>query len=296
MEDYRKFLNPQFVSQLKGLNLIARLIVEGFLIGFHKSPFHGFSVEFREHRPYSTGDEIKWIDWKVYARSERFYIRKFEEETNLKAYLLIDVSKSMDYPLERITKLDYVRFLAAALSYLFILQRDAVGLLFFNEKVRLYLPPRSSKAHLDMIFKELARVKPGGKTDPSGIFLELAERMKKRGLIILFSDLMMPSEIVVKSLKHFRHRQHEVIVFHIISPEEIELPSRPALFEDMETGETIPYDPDGMKKLYLKKFDEFIQNLKKSLRRSDIDYEFLTTDRSYDKALIAYLKKRERLH
>jgi uncharacterized protein (DUF58 family) len=296
MEDYRKFLDPKFVSQLKGMDLIARLIVEGFLIGFHKSPFHGFSVEFKEHRPYSVGDEIKWIDWKVYARSERFYIRKFEEETNLKAYLLIDVSKSMDYPLGGLTKLDYVRFLAAALSYLFILQRDAVGLLLFDERVRRYLPPRSSKTHLDIVFKELSKVKPGGRTDPSKIFLELAERMKKRGLVILFSDLMMPQEVVVKSLGHFRHRKHEVIVFHILSPEEMDLPLRPALFEDMETGEAVPYDPDGMRRLYRRKFEEYVKNLRRSLRKRDIDYEFLLTDRSYERALIAYLKKREKLH
>jgi len=293
-EEYRRFLDPRLVSQLKGLDLKARLIVEGFLIGLHRSPLHGFSVEFREHRPYSIGDELRWIDWKVYARTDRFYIKKFEEETNLKAYILFDSSKSMDYPPEN-PKLEYAKSLAAALAYLLHLQRDAVGLLVFAEKVREYLPPSSTRKRLEEIFLTLSNLKAEGRTDPSKVMRIQAERIKKRGLIILISDLMMEPEKIIKGLKNFRHRKHEVLVFHILSKKEYELPESPSLFEDMETKEKIPYDPERMKEKYRIAFNEFRDKLKRELRASLIEYESMTTETPFNKALLAYLKKRERM-
>lgn len=264
-------------------------------MGLHRSPFHGFSVEFKEHRPYAKGDEPRWIDWKVFARTDRFYIKKFEEETNLKAYILLDASKSMDFPKNN-SKLDYAKNLAAALSYLFYLQRDATGLLVFDEKLRTYLTPRSTRTHLNEIFKALINAEGRGKTNPFPIFRQLAERIQKRGLLILISDLYTERDVLVKALRNFRYKKHEVIVFQILAPQEINLPDRPAIFEDMETRERVAFDPDRMKRAYLKKLEEHFGSLKRDLRMSQITFERFTTDTPYDRALLSYLKKRERLH
>lgn len=283
------------VSQLKSLNLRARLIVEGFLIGLHRSPLHGFSVEFAEHRLYNPGDEIRWIDWKVYARTDRLYIRKFEEETNLKAYILLDASGSMAYPEEGVTKFEYARNLAAALMYLLIKQRDAAGLLLFDEVARTYIPPKATQVHLHRLLIRLAQARPGGKTDPGRALRGMAERIRKRGLVILLSDLFTDPELLLPALKLFRHRKHEVLVFHILHPSELDLPERPAVFEDLETQERLPYDPSRLRRTYRERLDRFIHHLKHSLRASHISYELFTTDLPYDRALLFYLKKRERL-
>jgi uncharacterized protein (DUF58 family) len=294
-EALRKFLDPRIISQLKGLDLKARLIVEGFLVGLHKSPFHGFSVEFKEHRPYAYGDEPRWIDWKVFARTDRFYVKKFEEETNLRAYILLDASRSMDYPKTN-SKLEYAKNLAAALSFLFFLQRDATGLLVFDEALRKYLVPRSTKAHLNEVFKTLARVRGRGRTKPYPIFRKLAERIQKRGMIILLSDLYMEPDTIVRALRHFRHKKHEVMVFHILSPQEINLPTKPAIFEDMETQDRVSFDPQRMKSAYSKRLEEHFKKLKRELLEALITYERMTTETPFDKALLSYLKKREKLH
>lgn len=291
----KEFLDPKVISKIKGIDLRAKFIVEGFLVGLHRSPFHGFSVEFKEHRPYSYGDEPRWIDWKVYARTDRYYIKKFEEETNLRAYLLLDASHSMEFPKNN-SKLQYAKNLAASLSYLFYLQRDAAGLLVFDEKPRTYLTPRSTRNHLNEIFKTLLRIEGKGKTKPYFIFRQLAERIKKRGLIILLSDLFMERDALLRALRHFRYKKHEVLVFQIVAPEEIDLPSRPALFEDMETKERVAFDPERMKKAYRKKLEQHFSLLKQELRKSYITFERFTTDTPYDKALFSYLKKREKLH
>ena len=293
--DYRKFLDPRVVSELKDLNLRARLIVEGFLIGLHRSPFHGFSVEFKEHRAYNPGDEIRWIDWKVYARTNRFYVRKFEEETNLKAYILFDVSKSMDFPEKGVSKFEYARSLAAALSYLFFFQKDAVGLLAFSDRLHTFVPPSASKANLHRVLIELTKLRPQGTTAPWKVFAELAERMKKRGLVILISDLYMEGERILKAMRNFRYRQHEVLVFQVLSPEDMNLPGFPVLLRDLETREEVSYDPDSMKAAYRKKLSDFVEGMKKELRKDRIDFELLTTDLGFERALYFYLKKREKL-
>jgi len=295
MKDYKKLLDPKLVSEIKNLNLRARLIVEGFLIGFHRSPFHGFSVEFKEHRPYSFGDEMRWVDWKVYARTDRFYVRRFEEETNLKAYILLDISKSMDYPQRGVTKFEYAVTLAGALTYLLLAQRDAVGMLLFSDRVDMYIPPRSSWGTLELILAELNRVKPRGRTEPQKIFREFAGRIKKKGLIILISDLLLNQNEIAKGLMNFRHKRHEVLVFHILSREEVDSPRGSALFEDMETGETLPFDYEGMREIYRRKVDEFMSSIRHKLLSNCIDYERVFTDTSFGKALFYYLEKRRRL-
>ena len=297
MRDYRKFLDPKVISKLKGLDLRARLIVEGFLVGLHRSTYHGFSVEFAEHRAYNPGDEIRFIDWKVYGRTDRYYIRKFEEETNLKAYLLLDASASMGYPEGDLTKFKYALNLAASILFLLFLQRDAVSLLLFDERTRLFMPPSSTKGHLYNIFRELSKSEPSGRTRPTGVFQELAERIRKRGLVIVLSDLMTEKESILQGLKNFRYRKNEVLVFHILDPREIDIDiGAPSLLKDMETGETIPFEPERLGPKYRQKIQAFFQEVKTELRENLIDYELLTTDVPYDKALLAYLKKRGKLY
>lgn len=294
--DYRKYLKPEVVSRLKNMHLRARLVVEGFITGLHRSPYHGFSVEFSEYRQYMPGDEIRHIDWKVYGKTNRFYIKQFEEETNLKCYLLLDASGSMGYSSNRITKLEYASYLAAALTYLMIEQRDAVGLVTYDEKIRKYLPPRSIKSYLPQILTELEKIRCSEITDIANTFHEMAERIHRRGLIVILSDLYDEPENVISGLKHFRHKRHEVIVFHILDPMEINFNfKRNALFKDMETGEELTTQPWHIKAEYQKRVKQFIENYKRQCRLNQIDYVALDTSLDFDYALMEYLMKRKRI-
>lgn len=294
--DYRKYLKPEVVSRLKNMNLRARLVVEGFITGLHRSPYHGFSVEFSEYRQYMPGDEIRHMDWKVYGKTNRFYIKQFEEETNLKSYLLVDASGSMGYSSHDITKLEYASYLAAALTYLMIEQRDAVGLVTFDKKIQKYLPPRSVKSYLPLILRELEKIKCSEITDISSTFHEMAERIHRRGLIVILSDLYDEPEKVISGLKHFRHKKHEVIVFHILDPLEISFNfNRNSLFKDMETGEQLNTQPWHIKAEYQKRVQQFIKNYKRQCRLNQIDYVSLDTSLDFDYALMEYLIKRKRI-
>jgi len=294
--DYKKYLKPEVVSRLKNMKLRARLVVEGFITGLHRSPYHGFSVEFSEYRPYIPGDEIRHIDWKVYGKTNRFYIKQFEEETNLKSYLLLDVSGSMGYSSHKITKLEYASYLAAALTYLMIEQRDAVGLVAFDKKIRKYLPPRSITSYLPQILRELEHIECSEITDVSSTFHEMAERIHRRGLIVILSDLYDEPEKVISGLKHFRHKKHEVIVFHILDPMEINFDfNRNSLFKDMETGDELTTQPWHIKAEYQKRVKQFIENYKRQCRLNGIDYVSLNTSQDFDLALMEYLIKRKRI-
>lgn len=291
---YIRYLDPKVISQLKGLDLIARLVVEGFLVGLHKSPYHGFSVEFAEHREYKPGDELKYMDWKVFGRTDRHYIKVFEEETNLKAYLIIDRSGSMGFRSNGISKLEYVKYLASALSFLLLRQKDAVGLLLFSKQLDSYIAPSSRKNHLNIILKELDQLDPGGETSLSSVLLELADKIKRRGLIIIFSDLFDDFESVLKSLKIFRHKKNEVLVFQTLDKAELLFPFKgDMLLRDMETKEKINVDPQSIRKFYRGKIEQLISSYKKEFRNASIDYQFLITDTPYDKALLSYLAKRK---
>jgi len=293
---YRKYLKPEVVSRLRNMNLRARLVVEGFITGLHRSPYHGFSVEFSEYRQYMPGDEIRHIDWKVYGKTNRFYIKQFEEETNLKSYLLLDSSGSMGYSSTGVTKLEYASYLAAALSYLMIEQRDAVGLVTFDKKIQKYLPPRSMKSYLPQILRELERAQCSEVTDVAGTFHEMAERIHRRGLIIVLSDLYDEPENVMSGLKHFRHKKHEVIVFHILDPIEINFDfKKNVLFKDLETGEQLMTQPWHIKAEYQKRIKSFIENYKRQCRLNQIDYVLLNTSLDFDYALMEYLTKRKRI-
>jgi uncharacterized protein (DUF58 family) len=297
--DARRILDPSIVSRLGPLDLRARLVVEGFISGLHKSPFHGFSVEFVEHRPYMPGDPLRSVDWKVYAKSDRFYVKQYEDETNLRAYLVLDHSASMGYRSDAapVSKLEYARTLVAALAYLLLSQQDAVGLLAFAESVGRYVPPRATRSHLQALLRELAPLAPGGRTALGATLHDLAERVRRRGLVILFSDLMAPPEEVLSGLKHFRHRGHEVIVFHLLDPQEWSFRFREAAtFVDSETAEEVALEPWQVQARYQEALREWVGRYQRECGQQRIDYVRLTTDQPYDAALLRYLEKRRRLH
>lgn len=294
--DYRKYLNPEVVSRLSSIELKARLVVEGFIVGLHRSPYHGFSVEFAEHRQYMPGDDFKHIDWKVYAKSDRFFIKQFEEETNLKAYILLDASNSMGYKSDGITKLEYGSYLAASLSYLALRQQDAPGLLVYDEKIRSYIPPKGARSHINPILRQLSDTTPSSKTDASVAFHELADRIKRRGLVIVISDLLDDPEKMLLGLKHFRHRRHEVIVFHVLDPYERNFAYKSeARFKDMETGRELLTDPWQIREEYMSRLGDYLEWISKSCRDSHIDYHLLDTSVPFDRALFGYLAKRSKL-
>ncbi len=292
----RKYLNPQVLARLDNISLIARLVVEGYIIGLHKSPYHGFSVEFAEHRPYMPGDEIKHIDWKIYAKTDRYYIKQFEEETNLRSYILLDISGSMGYTSGSITKLDYGSYLAAALSYLMLKQQDAVSLILFDKTINTYLPPLAKQSHLNQVLKALEKTQPGTETKIAPILHEFAEKIKKRGLIILISDLLDDPPAVLKALKHFRHKGHEVVLFHLFDRQELSFDfARQTQFVDMENGSSLITEPWHIQETYQQTVKKFIDHYKFGCRKHNMDYTFLTTDKSLDIAITEYLHKRYRI-
>ena len=304
-DDTKKLLDPYLVSKLRRLDLVARLVVEGFVTGLHRSPYHGFSVEFAEHRAYMPGDPIRSVDWKVFAKTDRFFIKEFEEETNLRAYLLLDASPSMAYRSHsgNLSKLEYGVYLAAALSYLMIQQQDAVGLLVFDDRVRRFIPARSAPIHLRVLLSELSGRLGAGESSEAretriGESLHrLAERLARRGLAILISDLMDDPAEVLQGLKHFRHRQHEVVVFHVLDPAEVAFPFQDeSVFVDMETRERLSTTAWEIAPEYRRRLDAWRRRYRRTCREHLIDYVELQTNTPYDVALLRYLEKRGRLH
>ena len=296
-EDYRKYLKPDVVSKLSNMELVARLVVEGFITGLHKSPYHGFSVEFAEHRQYMPGDEVKHIDWKIYGKTDRYYIKEFEEETNLKSYIILDASRSMAYSSDgRMTKLEYASYIGAALAYLMVQQRDAVGLTVFDEKIRTHMPPHATKSYLKQILKYLELLKGGNKTGTAQSLHEIAERIKRRGLIIILSDLFDRPDEVASAFKHFRHKKNEVVVMQVLDPLERSFDfGNDAIFKDMETAEQLPTQPYHIQLAYQDEMRKFIDGYKKECRENNIDYMLLDTSTPFDVALFGYLSKRKRM-
>ncbi len=294
--DKKKYLNPDVISRLDNMMLRARYTVEGFIIRLHKSPYQGFSVEFAEHKPYMPGDEIKRIDWKLFGKTDRYFIKEYEEETNLKSYILLDRSGSMGYTSGTITKLDYGSFLAAALSYLMLKQQDAVSLATVDKKIHSFLPPVAKTSHLNLVLNQLENTKPGEETEISAILHEMAEKIKKRGLIILISDLMDDSSKIMSALKHFRYKGHEVIVFHILDKNELEFNfSRQTKFIDLENNNTIITEPQHIQNAYRESISQFINDYKYECRKNNIDYTLLTTDKLLHIGLTEYLNKRSKI-
>ncbi len=297
MTDYRKYLLPETVAQLGNIELIARMVVEGFITGLHRSPYHGFSVEFAEYRQYRPGDEVKHIDWKVYGRSNRYYVKQFEEETNLRAMLAIDGSASMAYASKgNISKFDYAIYLSAALAMLMIKQRDAVGLALYDTQIQKLMLPNSKPSFITEILKTLAAYKPSHETETAKALDMLAERIKRRGLVIIFSDFFDDKQSVLQALKHFRHRDHEVLAFHLLDPRELDFKlGNAANFKDMETGEEIVTQPYHLHNSYSKTITSYVEEIRKECFSHHIDYNLIDTSSPFDKALKDYLVKRRKM-
>jgi uncharacterized protein (DUF58 family) len=298
VRDFKNFLDPSFISKLNSLELKARLVVEGFMVGLHKSPYHGFSVEFSQHRAYMQGDNLKDVDWKVFGKTEKYFIKQYEEETNLRSYIFLDSSNSMSYNSGNyISKLDYSVTLAAALSYLMIHQQDAVGLTVYSEKINKFLPPKSSRAYLQEILKSLANVSPSEKTDTANSLSEGAEKLKRRGLVVIISDFFDDINSVLRALKHFSYKKNEVIVFQVLDPMEKTFSfGKDAIFKDLETGDELTTQPYQIQKAYREAMFEFTNRIQKECLNSNIDYNLIETSDPYDKALLRYIQKRSRLY
>jgi len=291
-----EYLRPETVSRLANMELRARLIVEGFIAGLHRSPYHGFSVEFAEYRQYNDGESTRNIDWKIYAKTDRYYLKVFEDETNLRGTLLLDRSGSMDFASGPVTKLRYASILCAALGYLMIKQRDAAGLAVFDERIRQIVPHRSVRRHLFRILEVLENVTPGAKTGISPALNEMAERVRRRGLVVLASDLIDDPDEVIRGLKHFRHRGHEIVVFHVLDPAELSLDySGEVTFVDRETGDKLRTRPWFVRRDYARSVREWTGELRRRCAENAVDYNLVTTDRPFDEALISYLSKRARM-
>ena len=279
-----RYLDPRAISELKNMELRARLIVEGFITGLHKSPYHGFSVEFAEHRPYNAGDEYKHVDWKVYGKTDRYYLKQYEEETNLRNYVVVDTSTSMRYAHSgKLTKLAYASYLAAGLQYLMVKQRDATGLIGFDNRVHTVMPPKSTSAYLRTTLAQLEAFnrRPddfGTQTAAASALHEVAERVGRRSLVIIMTDLfenIAQHDELLRALKHLRHRKHEVLVFHILESEterQFKFPDTPMLFRDMETGEEMSVNPGQIREQYTEGGRGIHQSLPAKLPR--IQYRF----------------------
>lgn len=290
-----KYLKPEVINQIKRLDLRAQFVVKGFLHGLHASPYQGFSVEFSEHRKYSHGDDPKDIDWQVYAKTNKYYVKKFEAETNITGYLVMDLSQSMGYTYrQELTKFDYSVCLAAALAYLMVSQQDPVGLITFNDKIRESLPPRSKRTQLGNLISLLSRIRPHGNTDFSNSLGQLAAMLKQRSLIMIFSDLLVDDDSIFDALHRIRHGGNDVILFHVLDEAEVNFPFHgPCRLHDPESGDEIKVDADGFRKQYCKAINEFRENLAVDCRKSGIDYVPIDTSMQFDKALLEYLHSRK---
>jgi len=296
--DFRRILDPSVIAKLKTLELKARTVVEGFMVGYHKSPYHGFSVEFSQHRPYIQGDSLKNLDWKVFAKSERYYIKQYEEETNLLAHIILDTSKSMDYKHDgKITKFDYAKILAASLIYLLLKQQDAVGLALYSDEIKSYLRPKSKRTYLRQLLIEIEKVNPSSGTKTSESFSEIANNIKGRGLVIVISDFLDDVNEILSSLKKFHYKKNEVLVFHILDPIETSFGfTKDSIFVDMETKEELSTQPIQIQKAYYETMNEYLTNLKNGCTKYGFDYNLIETTKPFDLALMSFFKKRARLN
>jgi len=295
-----QLLTPELVGHLGRLDLVARVVVEGFLTGLHKSPYHGFSSEFAEYRQYIAGESVSHMDWRVYAKTDRHYLKVFTEETNLRATLLLDCSASMDFTGDenRPTKKAYAGYLAAALSYLLLRQNDAVGLVTFDEAPLSMVPARSMRKQLFQVLKVLDDLPTGKGTRLGRVLHRVAERVQRRGLILLLSDMMDDPDRIISGLKHFRHMGHEVIVFQILDPREVDLGFEGEVeFESLEEpGRKIRMEPSHLRESYRQRFEQWRTTLRRECRRQLVDLVEITTDTPFEKGLGAYLQKRRRMY
>lgn len=292
-EDAQRLLDPATLARVSGLVVRARMIVEGSITGLHRSPFHGSSVEFAEHREYVPGDDIRHIDWKVFGRSDRFYIKQFEEETNLRVQLVLDASESMNYGSGPMTKLDYARTLAASLAYLILGQQDAVGALVFDEQIRAEAPISQSRSHLQDMVSVLAQESGKDATDIGEVLGRVSDRLKRRCLIILLTDLFDEPDAILHGLRRLRHAGHDVLVLHVMDPDELEFPfTRMTMFEGLEGMPDQLADPEAVREAYLSEVREFTRTIRRDFRNSGIQYQLADCSRGFDQILREALVKR----
>ena len=291
MSTVEKYLKPEVIRQISRLDLRAQFIVKGFLHGLHASPFHGFSVEFSEHRKYTPGDDPKDLDWLVYAKTDKYYVKKFEAETNITGYLAMDLSESMAYTYrQELTKLDYAICLAAALAYLMIHQNDPVGVVTFAERITNHLAPKSKRQQIGNILSLLARLRPAGKTDVGRSLAQLAAMLKHASLVMVFSDLLADAEPIIRALRELRHGGHDVILFHVLDEAEVAFPfSGLVELEEPETNARLEVDADSYRRDYLQEIDTFRDTYRRECFQSGIDYVPLDTSMPFDRALTEYL-------
>ncbi len=292
----RALVTSSLIHRLEPLSLRAKVVVEGFLTGLHKSPYHGFSVEFAEHRMYQPGDNLKHLDWKVLGRTDRHYIKQFQEETNLRAQILLDASGSMDFTSGDVKKIDYGRSLAAALVYLLLTQRDAVGLTVFDSEVRETRPPRSALIWRNELWAVLEKVVAEGETRTGDALHRVAERAGRRGLVILISDLLDDPDAILGGLHHFRHLGHEVVVFQVLDDRELDFAfDREARFEELETKQSLTASPWQVRDAYQQEMADYLETIKSGCSRHNVRHHILTTSTPLEDALISFILSRGRL-
>ncbi len=294
MTSVESYLKPEVITQIKRLDLRAQFVVKGFLQGLHASPFQGFSVEFSEHRRFSEGDDPADIDWLVYAKTDKYYIKKFEAETNITGYLAMDLSKSMGFTYrQELTKFDYSICLAAALCYLMIHQQDPVGLVTFDEKIRHCLAPKSRRSHLNNVLSLLSKLKPDGQTDIARSLGQLAAMLKQRSLVMVFSDFLTEKDSVFESLRRLRHGGHDVILFHVLDEAEVTFPFDGMVeLQDPESEDTLVVEAEGYRQDYAQQIEDFREAYATECRQMGVDYVPLDTSMQFDHALMEYLLSR----
>ncbi len=293
LTDYRKYLDPRTLAKIGALDLRARMVVEGFISGMHRSPYKGFSVEFAEHREYAQGDDIRHIDWKVFGRTDKYYLKQYEEETNLQLTLVVDTSESMTFSSMPMSKYEYGISAAAALSYLTLQQQDAVGLALFDVNLHHYLKPSNHPTHWKQLIHEMAGKTGPRKTSMRRVLDDLAERMGRRGLVAIFSDLFDDADQILAGLKHLRYRRHEVIVFHVLDPQERTFPfSQTTLFEGLEQYGEVLTEPRALRTRYLEEVEKFTSRVRRGCRDMGVDYHLLDTSERLDVTLSQFLAAR----
>jgi len=289
-----RFIDPHVLARISNLSLLARSVVEGFISGLHRSTYLGRSVDFAEHRAYMPGDDIRRIDWRLFARTDRFYVKEFEADTNTSFTLLLDVSRSMSFGSEGLTKLDYARFLAASLAFFSQKQRDRIGLVTFDEDIVEFVPP--SAKHLEIVLHTIDRVTSQKPSDYRRPLLKVAEAIRRRGIVVLISDLYDEPEAILDAVKGLRYKGNDLIVFHVLDPAELKFPyAEAASYQDLETGEAVPIIPDYLRDEYRSLVQQHVEKLTRSLGDNQIDYSLLDTSMPLDYALFHYLASRERL-
>lgn len=292
-DDPRRFLHPETIARISRLDLRARQVVEGFLSGMHKSPFFGHSVEFVQHREYTPGDDIRHLDWKVWSKTDRFYVKQYEEETNLRSTIVVDVSESMHYGRGALNKYEYACTVAACLAYLLLRQQDSVGLMTFDDRVRQIVPPRSQQTHIDAIVQGLHISKPREKTDIEGILRRVAETVSSRGMIVIVSDLLVDRPPLLRGLEMLCHRRHDVLVFHILDEDEMSFPfAGTTRFEGMEELPHLLCDPRSLRDGYLEALEEYLVEVRRGCSRLAIDYALVRTSEYLDAVLSKFLHHR----